>query len=381
MGNWNRKKRRKKSKKQTIETPHASLAAMAPILEQKGIFESIHEGVVIPQKTIAYTPCDKLVLVILSELCGHQTLSEVNWTLRVDEPLLMAFGYEKCPDQSVLQATLNAATAESVSQLSSVASSLFAQHGLFFSHFQQLPSSESATIDFDLTAGPCSKQAEGAKKGYFAKHKNSYGRQLARVLVAETSEIVLDQLYPGNQVSCTAFKEMVYEMERVLSLDEKANRMRIRLRLDGGFGSDDNINFALSRGYQLLIKMYSGNRARVLAESVEKWVSAPTGRQREKGENATREAAFLTKAHRYCRKTRQVAIRTSNPKNKSGYSYRVIVTTDPDASLQTILDDYDERAGVPESDRRKSHGASSARITRDWPPENAANAAFSHNRC
>ena len=251
--------------------------------------------------------------------------------------------------KSVLQATLNAATAGSVSQLSSVASSLFAQHGLFFPHFQQLPVTESATIDFDLTAQPCSKQAEGAKKGYFAKQKNSYGRQLARVLVADTSEIVLDQLYAGNQVSCTAFKEMVYEMERVLSLDEKANRMRIRLRLDGFFGSDENINFALSRGYGLLIKMYSGNRARVLAKSVEKWVAAPTKRQREKGENATREAAFLTKPHRYCRKTQQVAIRTPNPKNKSGYSYRVIVTTDPDDSLVTILDDYDERGGVPEN--------------------------------
>ena len=100
---------------------------------------------------------------------------------------------------------------------------------------------------------------------------------------------MLDQLYSGNQVSCTAFKEMVYEMEGVLSLDEKANRMRIRLRLDGGFGSDENINFALSRGYGLLIKMYSGNRARVLAESVEKWVSAPTQRQRvviRRGEQA-----------------------------------------------------------------------------------------------
>ena len=45
---------------------------------------------------------------------------------------------------------------------------------------------------------------------------------------------------------------------RVLALDEKANRMRIRLRLDGGFGTDENINFALSRGYELLVKMYSG---------------------------------------------------------------------------------------------------------------------------
>jgi hypothetical protein len=67
---------------------------MAPIIEQKGIFQSIDDGVIIPQKTVDYTPSDKLVLVILSQLCGHQTLSEVNWTLRVDEPLLLAFGYE-----------------------------------------------------------------------------------------------------------------------------------------------------------------------------------------------------------------------------------------------------------------------------------------------
>ena len=130
----------------------------------------------------------------------------------------------------------------------------------FFSIFK-LPRKESVTIDLDLTAQPCSKRAEGAKKGYFAKHKNSYGRQLARILVADTSEIVPDHLYAGNQVSCTAFKEMVYQMERVLALSEKANRMRIRLRLDGGFGTDANINFALSRGYGLLVRMYSGNRA------------------------------------------------------------------------------------------------------------------------
>ena len=349
MARFRGKRRKKAKEKMTGESPNASLAAMAPIIEQKGIFQSIHDPVMIPQKTIDYSPTDKLVLVVLSQLCGHETVSEVNWTLRVDEPLLLAFGYRKCPDQSGLQTTLNAATAESVSQLSGVANSLFSQHGLFFRHFQQLPSSELVTIDFDLTAQPCSKRAEGAKKGYFAKHKNSYGRQLARILVADTSEIVSDQLYAGNQVSCTAFKEMVYEMEQVLALSETANRMRIRIRLDGGFGTDANINFALSRGYSLLVKMYSGNRARVLAKSVDKWVAAPTKHQREKGENGTREAAFVTNPHRYCRKTSQVGIRTPNPKNKTGYSYRVIVTTDLQASLQTILDDYDGRAGVPES--------------------------------
>ena len=257
---------------------------MAPIIEQKGIFQSIDDGVIIPQKTVDYTPSDKLVLVILSQLCGHQTLSEVNWTLRVDEPLLLAFGYEKCPRP--IGAASDVERGNGRECVPTVIGRQFAvcpTPACFFPHFQQLPVTESATIDFDLTAQPCSKQAEGAKKGCFAKQKNSYGRQLARILVKDTSEIVLDQLYAGNQVSCTAFKEMVYEMERVLSLDEKANRMRIRLRLDGFFGSDENINFALSRGYGLLIKMYSGNRAQSPGEVGRCPNQAPTrkGRKRD----------------------------------------------------------------------------------------------------
>ena len=136
MARFRRERRKKAKEKMTGESPNASLA---PIIEQKGIFESVPDRVVIPQKPIDYSPTDQLVLVILSQLCRQQTLLEVNWTLRVDEPLLLAFGYQKCPDQSVLQATLNAATAGSVEQLSSVASSLFAQHGFFFQHFQITP--------------------------------------------------------------------------------------------------------------------------------------------------------------------------------------------------------------------------------------------------
>jgi hypothetical protein len=267
----------------------------------------------------------------------------------VDKPLLLAFGYTQCPDQSTLQDTLDAATQESVEQLSSVATSLFAHHNLFVRQFQQGSESDSLTIDFDLSAQPSSKLAEQATKGYFAKCRNSYGRQLARISVADTGEVVADRLYAGNMLSCAAFKEMVCQMETALNLSEKSTRRKIRLRLDGGFGTDENINFALSRGYQLLVKMYSGNRARKLAKSVDNWKPAPTTSQQKNREPATREVAWLTHRHRYCRKTRQLAIRTPNAKNKSGYSYRVIVTTDLTGSLCEILNDYDGRCGMAES--------------------------------
>jgi len=357
MARIGRKKRRKSSNKMTGSTPSASLAAMAPVIESKGIFQTIHQqslpsrsGVVIPQKTLDYRPTDKLVLITLSMLAGNQTISEVNWKLRVDKPLLLAFGYTQCPDQSTLQDTLDAATSESVEQLKGVEVSLFAHHNLFQRQFQQDGEADQLlTIDFDLSAQPSSKRAEKATKGYFAKRKNSYGRQLARISVASTAEVVVDQLYRGNMLSCAAFKEMVHEMEKVLNLGEKSTRRRIRLRLDGGFGTDENINFALSRGYHLLMKVYSGNRARKLAKSIDNWEPAPTTRQQKNGESATREVAWLMNPHRYCRKTRQIAIRTPKPKNKAGYSYRVIVTTDLTGSLDEILNDYDARSGIPES--------------------------------
>ncbi len=61
----------------------------------------------------------------------------------------------------------------------------------------------------DLSGMPASKKAEEAEKGYFAGKRNIYGRQLARILVPETQEIVAECLYPGNRLSCKVFKDMV----------------------------------------------------------------------------------------------------------------------------------------------------------------------------
>lgn len=64
MAHFRRKKRKKATKKIIGESPNASLAAMAPMIEQKGIFQAIYEQVLIPQKTLDYRPTDKLVSVV-----------------------------------------------------------------------------------------------------------------------------------------------------------------------------------------------------------------------------------------------------------------------------------------------------------------------------
>ena len=322
---------------------HSSLCALAPVISEKGMFEPIHQNVQIPQKTLIYRPTDKLVFVTLSIVAGSETVYDINQTLRVDQPLLRAFGYSQCADQSVIQETLNAATPDNVTQLEVALQRIWEQNNLTVPLLEGASSKqEVVTIDIDLSGQPASKNAEHSTKGYFAGRKNCYGRQLARVLVPETQEIVTESLYPGYTLSCSVFKETVTKMEQILPLESKAQRSSIRLRLDAGFGTDENINFALWRGYHLLAKIYSGKRATKLAKSVCEWVDVPS-----KANNTPRQAGWVTTPHRYCRKTKQVAIRT--PKKKGGYAYHVLVTTDANASLSTIITDYDARSGVPES--------------------------------
>ncbi len=339
----NRKSKRRK-RKNTGQTAHASLAGFAPLIESKGIFDKIHQQVKISQKQRVYRPTDKLIFVVLGLFVGCEHIDEINHRLRPDKVLLSGFGYDSCADQSVIQDTLDGCVNANVIQLKGVLRSLYVEHNQSQVLVREaIEQSLTVTIDMDLTGRPVSENAQGAKKGYFPKKRGIYGRQLARVLMPDTQEIIAEELYPGNRLSCQVFVEMLGEMEQALSLDTQEKRQRVCLRLDGGFGTDKNINHALWKGYQLLAKMFSGNRAKVLAQSVEQWVDVDADGQ------GVRQAGWVKKPHRYGRNTRQLAVRKPNPKKKSGFNYVVLVITDMTTDMLTLLGSYDARSGVPES--------------------------------
>ncbi len=52
---------------------------------------------------------------------------------------------------------------------------------------------------------------------------------------------------------------------------ELGRYQRIMWRLDGGFGSDDNLQHLLERNYQFMAKGFSGRRANKLAQQVRRW--------------------------------------------------------------------------------------------------------------
>ena len=110
-------------------SPTASLAAIGVKLSQLNLFGPIRTTVQIRQKTIKHTPTDKLYDAFISILAGAHGLVEINTRLRSDPALQQAFGRTGCAEQSVVQQTLDACTAENVQQLEHALETIYRQHG------------------------------------------------------------------------------------------------------------------------------------------------------------------------------------------------------------------------------------------------------------
>jgi len=282
-------------------SPAASLAALGRHLRQLDLFGPIRDSVKIAQKTVKYTPLDKLNDALISILAGAHGLVEINTRLRSDPALQAAFGRSACADQSVVQDTLNACCEEQVAQLNSALTTIYRQHSQGYRHDYK---ASWQILDADLTGMPCGKKAAFASKGYFPQQRYRRGRQMGRVLASNYHEIVVDQLFNGTTYLRTALRPLIAAAEQVLELD-KSKRARTIVRVDAGGGSVGDINWLLEQGYLVHAKDYSGQRAQKLALSVTNWVDDPRIEGRQVGWVRTPTKAYVRKVQRIavrCRK-------------------------------------------------------------------------------
>ncbi len=259
-------------------TAYATLAALGKKVCEMKMFESIFEQVKIAQKTVKYTPLEKLIDAEITILAGAQGLVEIDKRLRPERGLQAAFGREGCAEQSVVQDTLDACTLENVVQMQAGLDLIYRQYGQGYSHDYR---KAWQLLDVDMTGRPCGKKAAFATKGYFAKQRNRRGRQEGYLIATHYQEIVAKQLFDGKTQLTKALRPLVEATEKTLDLDQdEEKRQRTILRVDSGGGSVDDINWVLGRGYQLHGKDYSGKRARHLAESVVEWFDDPRSSER-----------------------------------------------------------------------------------------------------
>jgi len=258
-------------------TPAASLAALGVKLEHINLFGPIQRVVRIAQKTVKYSPLDKLSDSFITILAGAHGMVEINTRLRADPALQAAFGRSACAEQSVVQQTLDACTDENVTQMQQALDEIFRQHSRAYRHqYQQT----YQILDVDMSGMPCGPKAALATKGYFAKERNRRGRQLGRVVALRNGEVVTDRLFDGKTQLTKALQPLLLAAEQTLQLDESKRRRTI-VRVDAGGGSLDDVNWMLARGYLVHTKDYSGKSAAKLAKTVKEWFDDPAipGRQ------------------------------------------------------------------------------------------------------
>jgi hypothetical protein len=92
--------------------------------------------------------------------------------------------------------------------------------------------------------------------------------------------VVVDRLFDGKTQLTKALQPLLEAAEQTLDLDED-KRSRTIARVDAGGGSLDDVNWMLSRGYQVHTKDYSGKSAEKLSKTVTQWFDDPhiPGRQ------------------------------------------------------------------------------------------------------
>jgi len=317
-----------------MTTGRASLCALGEYLRRHCFFAALREQVHIPQKSVRYRPIEKILDGLLGILCGAKTIAQSNGTIRLDPAVQRAFGRTGCAEQSTIARTLQASTAKTVDQLSRVS-------WYYLKRYGQTPHHRFAErllwVDIDVTPLPIGAQAEGSERTWMGRNRSKTGRKTLRVTASDYREILHETLLRGKASAVPALKAALLEVETHLGWSRE-RRAQIVLRLDGGFGTTEVLNWLLSRGYQVVAKISQSGRVQKLRQAVGPW--QPTS-------SPGRDIAAVLKPHRFCRTTRQWVIRT--PKDKGGYQYAVLVTTLLDLEPTALADAYDGRARIEAS--------------------------------
>lgn len=337
----------------------SGLCAIGLKLQQLDLLAPIHRLVEIPQKTVQYTPLDKLMDAFIGILAGSRGIVEINNRLRTDRALQRAFGRESCAEQSTVQDTLNACQDTTVVQMEQAVTEIYQRHSLAINHNYR---TNLQLLDIDLTGLPCGPKAEKSLLGYF-DGEIRYGRQIGRVIAAHYQEIVIDRLYPGNTTLTMQLRELIAEAEEMLELDTDKIRRTV-LRIDAGGGSVDDINWMLRRGYHLHCKSFSSHQAEAAAEIVKEWIKDNRDPSREYGW-ANISGQRQTNVNPYACPTRRIAPRCYRKDGRISYTSQLVSTLEPAqvislmglpvdtinnpaAVLRAYVHLYDKRAGAIE---------------------------------
>lgn len=147
-------------------TQYAPLAALAAYYEAENVLAPL-QSVTSAGKTGDFELFEKLIQIIMSVMAGCEYISMVNTKLRPERKLAQLNRIDRFADQSTLSRALNALTQMNLTELTAAVGAISDR----CSQTQQHDWRGLLELDFDLSALPCGKQAEGGQKGYASGKK------------------------------------------------------------------------------------------------------------------------------------------------------------------------------------------------------------------
>ena len=157
--------------------------------------------------------------------------------------------------------------------------------------------------------------------------------------------MVASRLYPGNTLSQHVLKQAVWTLERVLRV-RWWQRSQVCLRLDAGFGTDENLRWVLAQGYQLVAKNNSGRRAGAWGLKVRDWQVIDPDR---------RWCGLPPQQLTFSVPTRTIAVRWRDA-HKHTLKHALYVVTDLERPLLEVCHLYDLRGGAEIDIRNDKQG-------------------------
>ena len=315
-------------------TKYAGLAAGLRWIKQHNLF-SFMNHIRLPMKTVKRTPRSKMEDLTVGLMSGVKCIRDINETVRPDKGLARVLGRSSLADQSLLSDMLNVFDEHSVEKLRA---GMVRANKRNSQALNDLRKRQRITIDIDMSDLPCSKRCEGATKGYTTARKGTPVRQMTLVYVHEHQELLDIHLHPGNTHCSGPLQEIIRALEKQYRITE-AQRKKITLRIDSGYGSDQTISWLGKRGYTVLAKGTSSRRAAAIGRSINpsrKWTKISSDQYALR----IKKLKTITITHQV------VLVKTKSTKNKTGWTYSMLVTNLIKKTPTTLVAQYNKRQGI-----------------------------------
>ena len=198
----------------------------------------------------------------------------------------------------------------------------------------------SLTVDIDGTALPVDGHQEGAEKGYCPEEPGSRCFQSIKAICDETETVLAEKTWPGD-THCA--KDIINFLKPILERLSKAS-LKIKLRLDAGFYSDDLMLFIEGYpnvSYEIGTPQHEWLRNKIQAMEYKSY----HGSERKYGSFAYGEGLNGTFRYYYVERSEKSPGSQIDLFDQDQYTYRVVISNQ-DRQPQVVFQSYNKRGRV-----------------------------------